>query len=70
MSRKGNPYDNAVAEAQFKIIKTEFVYPNAFNSLKQLSLALGAYVNWFNNTRVHSTLGYQSPVEYKLNNSL
>ncbi|MDH6604364.1 putative transposase [Bacilli bacterium PM5-9] len=70
LSRKGNPYDNAVAEATFKLIKTEFVYPRMFNSLIQLELELAAYVSWFNNDRVHSTLGYQSPVEYRVNDSL
>ncbi len=65
LSRKGNPYDNAVAEAQFKIIKTEFVYPRRFDTLDQLHLELEAYVFWFNNKRIHSTLGYLSPVEYR-----
>lgn len=70
LSRKGNPYDNAVAEAQFKIIKMEFVYPRIFESMKQLALELQTYISWFNNNRVHSTLGYQSPVEYRISNSL
>ncbi|MDF9867835.1 transposase InsO family protein, partial [Bacilli bacterium PM5-3] len=46
------------------------VYPRMFNSLIQLELELAAYVSWFNNDRVHSTLGYQSPVEYRVNDSL
>lgn len=65
LSKKGCPYDNAVAEAQFKIVKTEFIYPRLFQSLEQLKQELSAYVYWFNNKRIHSTLGYKSPVEYR-----
>lgn len=65
LSAKGCPYDNAVAEAQFKIIKTEFVRLRRFQSLEQLELELQAYVYWFNNKRIHSTLGYKSPAEFK-----
>ncbi len=65
---KGCPYDNAVAEATFKTIKTEFTKGNYFNSLEDLKYELLDYVNWFNNHRIHSSLGYQIPVEYKMNN--
>ncbi|CAM2904033.1 DDE-type integrase/transposase/recombinase [Erysipelothrix tonsillarum] len=58
LSQKRTPYDNAVATATFKSIKTEFVYPNTFESLNQLEVKLSAYVWWFNNKRLHSTLGY------------
>lgn len=66
LSMKGNPYDNAVAEATFKLFKTEFTRGMHFDSLEQLSLELGDYVNWFNNIRIHSSLDYLSPIEYKL----
>jgi transposase InsO family protein len=65
LSMKGCPYDNAVAEATFKIIKTEFVKGNYFESLEQLKLELDDYVHWFNHKRIHGTLGYLSPIEYK-----
>lgn len=65
LSKKGCPYDNAVAEATFKIFKTEFVYPNTFKSLDDLKLMLSDYTNWYNNFRMHSTLGYLTPVEYR-----
>ena len=67
-SRKGCPYDNAVAEATFKIIKTEFVKNQTFENLDALKLQLADYVNWFNNHRLHSSLGYLTPVEYRENN--
>lgn len=68
LSMKGCPYDNAVAEATFKIFKTEFINNYHFDSLEQLEVMLNDYVHWFNNFRIHSTLGYLSPKDYKLHN--
>ncbi|AIM16732.1 transposase [Bacillus sp. X1(2014)] len=65
LSMKGCPYDNAVAEATFKIIKTEFVKGKHFENLERLKLELDDYVHWFNHIRIHGTLGYLSPIEYK-----
>lgn len=65
LSMKGCPYDNAVAEATFKIMKTEFINQTNFHSLQQLKLELSDYVNWYNKRRIHGTLGYVSPIEYK-----
>ncbi|MEL3959757.1 IS3 family transposase [Lysinibacillus endophyticus] len=65
LSMKGCPYDNAVAEATFKVVKTEFANQAHFTSLEQLALELGDYVHWFNNLRIHGTLGYLTPVEFK-----
>lgn len=67
LSHKGCPYDNAVAEATFKIIKTEFVKNQTFTNLADLKLQLADYVNWFNNHRIHSSLGYLTPVKYRMN---
>jgi len=66
LSMKGCQYDNAVAEAMFKVVKTGFTNNACFSSLDQLELELNDYVNWFNNIRIHGTLGYKSPVEYRL----
>lgn len=66
LSTKGCPYDNAVAEATYKIIKTEFAYNKRFESFKELELELFDYVNWYNNIRIHGSLNYKSPVEYRL----
>ena len=68
IAKNSCPYDNAVAEATFKIFKTEFANNYYFESLEQLEIMLADYVNWFNNIRIHSTLGYLSPKEYKLHN--
>lgn len=68
LSHKGCPYDNAVAEATFKIIKTEFVKNQTFATLDELKLQLADYVNWFNHHRIHSSLDYLTPAEYRMNN--
>lgn len=65
--RLGCPYDNAVAEATYKIIKTEFVNNKTFLSLKELKVELADYVNWFNNYRIHSSLNYLTPRAFKEN---
>ncbi len=66
LSHKGCPYDNAVAEATFKIIKTELVRNQTFSSLYHLQIELADYVNWFNNHRIHSSLGYLTPMKYRM----
>ena len=65
LSRKGCPYDNAVAEATYSIFKAEFVAGSSFSSLKELERALNDYVLWYNNVRIHGSLGYLSPVAYR-----
>lgn len=65
LSQKGCPYDNAVAEAAFKVFKTEFIYQKTFKSLDMLKYELSDYINWYNNLRIHSSLGYKTPMEYK-----
>ena len=65
LSRKGNPYDNAVAESTFNRI---YQYNNSiFNTFNELEVKLADYINWFNNYRIHSTLGYLNPVEFLKN---
>ena len=58
-------YNNAVAESTFKMIKAELVSCRRFDSLYQLQLELAGYVHWFNNIRLHGSLGYLSPAEFK-----
>lgn len=65
LSKKGCPYDNAVAEATFKIFKTEFIFNENFEDLEQLKLKLFEYVNWYNNVRIHGSLNYMTPKDYK-----
>lgn len=65
LSAKGCPYDNAVAEATYKIIKTEFAFNRIFNDFEELERELFDYVNWYNNIRIHGSLGYKTPIEYR-----
>lgn len=65
LSTKGCPYDNAVAEATMKAMKTEFVKQMQFENLEQLKTELFDYVNWYNNFRPHSSLQYLTPVAFK-----
>jgi transposase InsO family protein len=62
MSRRGNCWDNAVAESFFKTIKTELVYDHKFLTKHQAKLELFDYIEiWYNRKRRHSALGYLSP---------
>ena len=64
MSRKGNCYDNAVAESFFKTIKVEELYHHQFESIEQIWSVIFDYIDgWYNTKRIHSTLGGRSPME-------
>jgi len=70
MSRKGNCWDNAVAESFFKTLKAECVYQHKFAHREQAALIVFEYIEtWYNRKRQHSALGYLSPEEFarKLN---
>jgi putative transposase len=64
MSRKGNCWDNAVAESFFKTLKIECANRNSFQSRKHAAIELFYYIEvWYNRNRRHSYLGYATPVE-------
>lgn len=66
MSRKGDCWDNAVAESFFKTIKSELIYQNKFSTWHQAKIAIFEYIEiWYNRKRKHSALGYLSPMEYE-----
>lgn len=60
LSKKGCPYDNAVAEATFKSMKIECLR-DEFRDLEHLKLEFDDYVHWYNNIRLHSANGYKPP---------
>lgn len=64
LSRKGNPYDNAVVESTNRLLKKELVYRNSYATIEQLRRDPDDYVWWSDNQRLHSTLGYRSPKEF------
>lgn len=61
MSRKGDCWDNAVAESFFATLKTELAGENDWRSHAEGIDALRHYITWYNGRRLHSTLGYVSP---------
>lgn len=63
LSRKGDPYDNAVVESTNRLLKKELIYRNHYTGLEQLRSDLNDYVWWSDDQRLHSTLGYRSPKE-------
>lgn len=65
LSKKDCPYDNAVAEATYKIIKTEFAFNRIFSSFEEIETELFDHVNWYNNIRIHGLLNYLTPISYK-----
>jgi len=71
MSRKGDCWDNAVAESFFKIIKSELVYHNRFRSKAHARLEVFEFIEiWYNRKRRHSSLGYLTPMEFEQNEIL
>lgn len=65
LSEPGCPYDNACAESLFRTAKIEFVKNRIFKSLDQVKIELFQFVWWYNQKRLHSSLGYLSPITYK-----
>lgn len=66
MSRKGDCWDNAVAESFFSTLKAELVYRNDYVSRSQARASIFDYIEaFYNGRRRHSTLGYVSPVEHE-----
>lgn len=66
MSRKGNCWDNAVAESFFKTIKVELVYRNSYTGRKEAALSVFEWIEtWYNRERRHSALGNLTINEFK-----
>ena len=66
MSRKGDPYDNAVIESFFRTLKVELVYRCQFETREEGKTAIVDYMElYYNQQRRHSALGYLSPAEYE-----
>jgi len=66
MSRKGDCWDNAVAESFFKTIKQEWLKGLTFTSRKEAQKVVFEFIEaWYNTRRAHQTLGYLSPAQYE-----
>ena len=57
MSRKGNCWDNAVAESFFKTLKVEHIYHHSYKTIKEAELSVFEYIEtWYNVNRIHTTI--------------
>ncbi len=66
MSRKGNCWDNACAEAFFKTIKTELIYERFFKTYEEAKTCIFEYIEvFYNKIRRHSSIGNLSPEEFE-----
>jgi putative transposase len=62
MSRKGNCWDNAVAESFFRTLKSELIYQHRYDSREQAKAAIFEYIEvYYNRQRKHSSDDYMSP---------
>jgi putative transposase len=66
MSRRGNCWDNAVAESFFATLEHELLVLHDFHSHREAERAIAEFIDdWYNPVRRHSTLGYVSPMQYE-----
>jgi len=68
MSRKGDCWDNAVAESFFKTIKSELIYQCNFNTASEAKNIVFNYIEcYYNRIRRHSAINYRAPLEAESN---
>lgn len=68
MSRKGNCWDNAVAESFFSTLKKDLVFHEEFETRNEAKRKIFEYIEvFYNRERIHSVLDFKSPIEYELN---
>ena len=66
MSRKGNCWDNAVAESFFKTLKAELIYVAEPTTIAETKIDVFEFIEiWYNRKRIHAALGYLTPTEYE-----
>ena len=65
MSRPGDPCDDAVVGSASRVLERELVRGRAFASAERLRAELFDWVSWYDNCRLHSALGYMTPVGFR-----
>ena len=66
MGSVGDAYDNAMAESFFSALEAELLSRRRFASQAEARMACFSYVEgWYNPVRLHSSLGYRSPMAYE-----
>lgn len=66
MSRRGNCYDNAATESFWSTLKLEWLYRTRFATRAEVEPTLFSFIDgWYNTRRLHSSLGYLSPVDFE-----
>ena len=65
MSRKGNCLDNSMMENFFRIMKSELLYAEKFESPEDFTKALEGYIDYYNNFRGQWNLKKMTPVQYR-----
>src|SRR5918995_6925703 len=71
MASVGNPYENAKAESFFRTLKMEEVYLKDYGSFGEAYENIGEFIEEvYNNKRLHSSLGYLTPVEFEAQHAL
>ena len=65
MSRKGTPLDNAAVESFFHTLKAELVHQHTFCDQIEATAHIVAYIEFYNRERIHTSLNFQSPMEYE-----
>lgn len=66
MSRRGNCYDNSLAENFFGLLKSELLYLQQFSSVDHFKKELIEYIDYYNNKRIKGKLKGMSPVNYRI----
>ena len=71
MSRKGDCWDNAVAESFFHTLKTELIHHIKFQTREKAKQTIFEYIEvFYNRKRIHSANDYLSPAEYEKNTKI
>jgi transposase InsO family protein len=67
MSRKGNCWDNSPTERVFRTLKSEWSSRFNFKTKEHAKREIWGYIAYYNSDRIHSYLGYVSPIQFEMN---